>query len=329
MKKLTIFFTGILIFTIFWLGIIYFAPHDIEETLVDIKEGSSAHQISNLLEANDVITSRLLFNLYIRLNGVDDKLSYGRYIFKGKMTLSQVVNILATGKVELKTLTIPEGLTLMQTSQLLADQGYGDYGEFLALCRDSVFASTLVKMPVRSLEGFLFPETYRLPEEASEEYVLKILVREFKRQTKDLNFQGNTLGIYANLILASIVEKEAHYREEYPIIAGVYLNRINDNHKLEADPTVAYLMARKGINRKKIYYKDLLIDSPYNTYKYTGLPPGPICSPGINAIVSVLKPQDSDYYFFFAADSGRHEFSRTYSEHLRKQNEIKKLNASR
>jgi len=328
MKILTIALSLFILLTIAWIVSCYFVPHQVEETVIEIKQGSGAQQISNLLESKGIIRSRLLFNAYIRLNKVDKKLSYGRYLFHGEMTLSDVVKVLTSANVLLKSLTIPEGLTLLQTAKLLSARGFGDYDTFLALSRDSIFASSLVNMPVKSLEGFLFPETYKLPEDASEEYLIKILVREFKRQTADLDFSGSAEGLFPNIILASIVEREAHHRDEYPVIAGVYLNRLHDNHKLQADPTVAYILAKRGIKRRKIYYKDLRIDNPYNTYKYTGLPPGPICSPGIDAINSVLTPHDTDYYFFFAGNNGRHEFSRTYSEHLRKQSEIKKLNAS-
>lgn len=328
MKILKVLLVIVLSISAVWTIICYYAPYQVEETIVEIKKGSSAHQIANLLEAKNIIRNRLLFNLFIRLNNVDQKLSYGRYLFRDSMTLSDVVDVLTSAKVILKPLTIPEGLNIRQTSQLLTAKGFGDYNTYVELCKDSVFASSLVGFSVRSLEGFLYPETYHLPEEASEKFILKILVREFKREMAKLDFSNEKLDLYSTITLASIVEKEAHHRDEYPRIAGVYLNRLNDKHKLQADPTVEYVLAKRGIKRRKIYYKDLRIDSPYNTYKYTGLPPGPICSPGFSAIEAVVLPEDTDYYFFFAGNNGRHEFSKTYHEHLRKQNELKKLNAS-
>lgn len=329
MKALKILLIIILFASAIWTVICYFAPYEVDETVIAIKKGSNAHKIANILEAENVIRNRLLFNLYIRLHHVDQKLSYGKYLFRGSMTISDVVEVLTSAKVILKPLTIPEGLTLQQTSQLLAAKGLGDYDTYMELCTDSLFASSILGMSVNTLEGFLYPETYHLPEEASEEYILKILVREFKKGTEKLDFGNDKLDLYSTIVLASIVEKEAHHRDEYPRIAGVYLNRLADKHRLQADPTVAYVLARRGIKRRKIYYKDLRIDSPYNTYKYTGLPPGPICSPGFSAIESVVSPENTDYYFFFAGNNGRHEFSKTYHEHLRKQSELKKLNASR
>lgn len=307
----------------------YFGAYEVEETIVEIPRGTPAFQIATRLHAHNIIRSRLLFNLYVRLNHIDKKLSYGRYLFRGKMNMAKVTNVLTSGKIELKSVTIPEGLSLRKTCRILANANFGSYKKFMELCENSEFASELLGFEVRSLEGFLFPETYRISEEASEEYILKVLVREYFRQTADINYANAPLDQYQTLILASIVEREARHNEEKPLIAGVYLNRLEDKHKLQADPTVAYILDEMGKKRKKIYYKDLKIDSPYNTYKYTGLPPAPICSPGLQAIKGVIEPQRTDYYFFFASSGGRHEFSKTYREHLRKQNELKKLNASR
>lgn len=329
MKHLSVILILTLIISFLWPISNYYIPYSIEETVIDIKYGSSAQQISNLLEARDIIKSRLLFNIFVRLSGTDHQLSYGRYIFKGKMSLADVVHELTSADVIPKLITIPEGLNLHQIAKLLAVHGFGNYDRFLQLSRDSLYASELVGMPVNSLEGFLFPETYFLPEEVTEDYILKLMVEEFKIRTSGIDFYRSKLGFYSTLILASIVEKEVRVKEEYPLVAGVYLNRLNDNHRLEADPTVAYLLINNEIIRPNITYEDLKIDSPYNTYKNTGLPPGPICNPGIAAIKAVLEPEITEYYFFFASYDGRHEFSRSYNEHLLKQNEIKRSNASR
>jgi UPF0755 protein len=327
MKLFGIIIIFLLIITLALFLVYYFGDYEVEETIININEGASAHQIANLLHADNIIRSRFLFNLYVRINDIDKHLSYGKYIFKGNVNLKKISGILTSAQIYLRPITIPEGLSLKKTCRLLSNANFGSYKEFISLCQDPQFASNLVGFPVRSLEGFLFPETYRISEEASEEYIIKIMVREFFRQTADLDYSLGSLDNYSTLILASIVEREARFHSEMPIIAGVYLNRLEDKHKLQADPTVAYILDESGKNRSKIYYKDLRIDSPYNTYKYTGLPPGPICSPGIEAIRSVIDPQRTAYYFFFASSGGRHEFSRTYQEHLRKQNEMKRENA--
>ncbi|MCF7911978.1 MAG: endolytic transglycosylase MltG [Candidatus Cloacimonetes bacterium] len=320
----------ILIFSILFMTIIsYFRSYEIEERIINIKEGSNAQQIANILHNNGIIQSRFLFNVYVRLHKIDKHLSYGKYLFRGNLNLKEVSEILTSAKIVLRPVTIPEGLSLRKTCRILANSGFGSYKNFLNVCKDSVFASRLVGFPVRSLEGFLFPETYQIADEASVEYIINVIVSEYFRQTADLDYSTAPLDMYSSLILASIIERESNYLKEMPMVAGVYLNRLEDNHKLQADPTVAYILDEQGKRRKKIYYNDLKIDSPYNTYKYTGLPPTPICSPGKAAIKSAIMPQQTDNYFFFASSGGRHEFSRTYREHLRKQNELKKQNASR
>ncbi len=328
MKFFGIFIIVILLISLASFIYFYYWEYEVDETIINIPEGTTAYQIANRLQDNNIIPSRLLFNLYVRLHHIDKNLSYGRYLFRGRLNLRKVSEILTSAKIMLRPVTIPEGLSMRKTCRLLANANYGSYGKFMSICQDSVFASELVGFPVRSLEGFLFPDTYRISDEASEEYIIKILVNEYFHKISDLDFSQAPLDQYSTLILASIVEREAHYNNEKSLIAGVYLNRLEDNQRLQADPTVAYILDERGKKRRKIYYKDLLIDSPYNTYKYTGLPPGPICSPGLAAIRGVVQPQRSEYFFFFASSGGRHEFSRTYREHLRKQNELKKLNAS-
>jgi peptidoglycan lytic transglycosylase G len=318
----------LLIVILFMTVINYFRSYEIDERIINIKQGSSAHQIANVLHSNGIIQSRFLFNVYVRLHKIDKNLSYGKYLFRGDLNLQKVSKILTSAKIILRPVTIPEGLSLRKSCRILANSGFGSYQKYMSICEDSVFASHLVGFPVRSLEGFLFPETYQIADETSEEYIIKVIVEEYFRQVRDFDFSKAPLDMYSSLILASIVERESIYHNEMPMVAGVYLNRLDDNHKLQADPTVAYILDEQGKHRKKIYYKDLKVDSPYNTYKYTGLPPTPICSPGKAAIKSAMMPQKTDNYFFFAASGGRHEFSRTYREHLRKQNELKKQNAS-
>ena len=146
------------------------------------------------------------------------------------------------------------------------------------------------------------------------------MVEQHFSQTKDLDFShSKEMDYYQILILASIVEKEAQFDEEKPTIASVYLNRLEVDMKLQADPTISYILEQKGKKRKKIYYKDLKIDSPYNTYLYKGLPPTPICTPSKSAIKAVLEPEETDYFYFFASGGGKHTFSQTYSQHLSRQ----------
>jgi len=229
--------------------------------------------------------------------------------------------------VLLNKITIPEGLTAWKTCKLLARKEFGTYQGFLSLCNDSLFAKKLTGFNIPNLEGFLYPETYHFPEKVTEKFILSHIVKEFFNQTAELDFRPNKkLDFYETIILASIVEREAKIEDEKPTIASVYVNRIKYNYKLQADPTVAYVLELQGKHRKKLYYRDLKIDSPYNTYKHLGLPPTPICSPSKSSIAAVLDPADTDFFFFFADGSGRHEFTQTYQQHIFRQNQLKVKN---
>jgi UPF0755 protein len=303
------------------------SPKDIKETVIEIKKGESAYSIADKLYNKNLIHSRRAFYWYVKLSGAQGELSYGKYLFKGKLNMLDIIRLIQSGKVLLRKITIPEGLPAWKTCKLLAQKGFGDYQTFLTLYKDSLFAKKMTGFNIPNLEGFLYPETYFFPDEASEEFILSHLVQEFFDQTSELDFQPNRLlNFYETIILASIVEREAKLDKEKPIIASVYINRLENNYKLQADPTVAYVLELQGKNRKKIYYKDLLVDSPYNTYKYTGLPPTPICSPSRSSIEAVLKPADTDYFFFFADGTGGHIFTTTYKQHIFKQNQLKAQN---
>ena len=300
-------------------------PKKVNEVLIDISKGESAHSIAAKLYEKKVISSKRIFYLYVKFTDIDKTLSFGKYHFSGELSLPDVVKILKLGKVVLRKITIPEGLTIKKTAKVLSQYGFVDQDKFITLCNDSLFAKKLTGFSAASLEGFLYPETYHFPFEVSEQYIIKTLVQEFFSQTRDFDFAPNRgLNFYETIVLASIVEREARFRDEQPTIASVYLNRIKYNYKLQADPTVAYALELQGKIRKKIYYRDLKIDSPYNTYKNFGLPPAPICSPAISAIQAVLEPAETDYFFFFANGSGRHEFNQTYQQHINQQNTFNK-----
>ncbi|MDO9577274.1 MAG: endolytic transglycosylase MltG [Candidatus Cloacimonadales bacterium] len=304
-------------------------PKEIEETIIEINSGETALSIANKLYNKNLIISREAFYLYIKLTKSQGSLSYGKYLFKGNLNMINIINLIKSGKVLLKKITIPEGLTAWKTCKLLAKRGFGKYKVLLALCNDSLFAKKMTGFSIPNLEGFLYPETYFFPDDVTEEFIISHIVKEFFNQTADLDFKPNkNLDFYEIIILASIVEREAKIEDEKPTIASVYVNRINYNYKLQADPTVAYVLELAGKNREKLFYKDLEIDSPYNTYKHLGLPPTPICSPARSSIAAVLNPAETDYFFFFANGQGRHEFTKTYQQHLFKQNQLKASNGN-
>lgn len=316
----------ILFFAIYGIFLFTF-PLQVKETLIEIKQGESAFSIAQKLYNQSVIRSKNWFYLYVKFTESDRDLSYGKYLFQGNLSLVKVVAKLKQGRIFLRKITIPEGYTVKKICRKLSNNNFGDHKTFLSLCNNEKFAKKLTGFPVKNLEGFLYPETYSFPEEVSEEFIISHMVKEFFKQTGQLNFvPDEKLDFYKTIILASIVEKEARVEDEKPVIASVYLNRLEYNYKLQADPTVAYILEQAGKSRKKIFYKDLEINSPFNTYKYFGLPPTPICSPSRTTIEAVLKPAVTDYFFFFANDNGRHIFSQTYSQHLSKQRNLKAAN---
>lgn len=235
-----------------------------------------------------------------------------------------VVQKLLEGDVMMQRITIPEGLTIRETARSMQSQGLGIYDIFLELCTDPDFTYHLTGFEVPTLEGFLYPDTYHFADGVSEEFIIRQLVNEFFKKTSTLQLPEEfNLSFYEMIILASIVEKEATFSDEKPMIASVFLNRLRIGKRLQADPTIAYALAKHGIRRSTIFYVDLEIESPYNTYRRAGLPPTPICSPSISSMQAVLEPAKSTFLYFFADGRGRHIFSRTYQEHLNKQRALR------
>ena len=316
-KKILLTSAVIIIFVSVYTISLIFLPKKVNEVLIEIKKGETALSIARKLYDKNVIRGMKSFYLYVKLTGSEGALSFGKYLFLGELSMKDVISRIEAGRVELKKVTIPEGLTIKRTSKLFARKGFGDYLKFIEVCNDSVFAKELTGFSIKSLEGFLYPETYHFPEEVSEKYIISHLVKEFFNQTAHLDFvPSEKLDFYDIIILASIVEREARVEDEKPTIASVYVNRLNYNYKLQADPTIAYALEKSGKTRKKIYYRDLNVNSPYNTYKNYGLPPTPICNPPVSSIEAVLNPAETDYFFFFATGTGRHEFTRTYDQHI-------------
>jgi len=295
----------------------------IPETLISIKKNSSVKDIANLLYKEKIINSPTLFYLYVRIKGYERKMQAGTYLFKGDLSLVDIIKIIEKGKVYLKKITFPEGWTYKKIAKRLSSNKLANYKKFIALCENKNFVKQVTTFSKPTIEGFLYPDTYYFPEGVSEKFIIKKMVENFYKHTAQLDFKPDfILNFYQTVIMASIVERESGLDSEKPLIAGVYIKRYLKGYKLQADPTVAYALELKGKRRRKLYYKDLEIDSPYNTYLYKGLPPTPISNPSISTIKAVLNYEPTDYLFFFA-NEGKHIFSKNYKAHLRKQNIIK------
>jgi len=312
-------FTVLIIFISVQFHIIL-VPQHFNDKIFEIRMGDNATQIAEKLQKEGIIKSAFHFVAYVKILDKDKSLHYGRFLIKDNKNMIEIVSIIFGNKVIYKKVTIPEGLTIDQTCQILSKRGLGNIDSLKHWCYDKQLAADLVGMDVSSLEGFLYPETYHIPVNLSEKTVIKLLVEEFHKQTVNEKLCDSLdLKFYDLMKLASIVEKEHKHRDEMRLIAGVYLNRIKKGMRLEADPTVRYALLKEGIIKKKVYYSDLKIDSPYNTYIYSGLPPTPICSPSKYSLRATINAEKTDYLFFFAGKNGYHVFSRTYEEHLTKQ----------
>jgi len=304
------------------------ASYDDTPVTFVVEPGESAATIAARLEELGLVTDGELFRMFIRYHGIDANLEAGEYVLRPNMTMAEIAETLQHARIEEVTVTIPEGWRAEQVAQMLAKENIVDGDEFLALVRGGKFDYSLLRdrPEESSLEGFLFPETYRIPAQAEAkdliERMLSTLDERFTPEMRRLAVERG-MTVYEVITLASIVEREAAIAEERPLIADVFLNRLEQDMYLRADPTVQYAKgydATTGQWWAPVTPEDWeAVDSPYSTYLYPGLPPGPICSPGLSAIQAVLEPADTEYLFFLAKGDGSHAFATTYEEHLQNQ----------
>ncbi|PKN13027.1 MAG: endolytic transglycosylase MltG [Deltaproteobacteria bacterium HGW-Deltaproteobacteria-4] len=281
---------------------------------LSIPPGMSITQTAVLLEKNGIITSANNFRFLTRLKKGEGAIKIGIYDFSKAATPGEILRRLLAGDIVLRRITIPEGFALKEIAARLENLGYGPAHEFLRLSRDSDFLKSL-DLPGPSLEGYLFPETYFAAIDAAPRQLLQMMVREFrKRLSEELITAAKEQGLTLPQLvtLASIVQKEARKIEEMPIIASVFHNRLRRRMPLQADPTVTY-----GINNSNssISKADLQRRTPYNTYKIEGLPPGPIASPGADALRATAYPAQTNYLYFVARGDGSHVFSADLKSH--------------
>ncbi len=278
-----------------------------------VDSGERFAAVARRLEDRGLVVSATRFRILARLLRADRGIHAGTYSFARGMNPRRVLEDLIAGRVRLTQLTIPEGWRLEQ----IADAVAGEFGiapeELLAAARNPERLAA-ARCPSQNLEGYLFPETYFFPDGVTADEIVSAMVRRFEEVWNALDHAPPAgLDRHGVVTLASIVEAEARVPEERPRIAAVYLNRLREGWKLEADPTVRYALGRFT---GKLYYKHLEVDSPYNTYLVAGLPPGPIGSPGRASLLAVLEPQPaSNEFYFVASGDGGHVFSRTKAEH--------------
>lgn len=301
-----------------------------KEVAIEIKPGESFYDLSLKLEREGVVKSASVLRKIAAADGIDRAIAPGNYSFKTGMDYAEVIDLLKKGpQIETARVTIPEGYSNKQIAKLLSDKFGFDETEvynYLSTSKpefESEF-EFLKYSKSGSLEGFLFPDTYYFKKDEKLKNIVRALLKNFESKTKGTGlFEKNIQGLepYEILILSSIIEKEAKLDDERAVIASVFYNRLKKNMRLQSCATVEYLY---GFSKPQLTNDDLKIDSPYNTYIYAGLPPTPICNPGLKSIQAAVNPQNTRYLYFVLKDSsGRHYFAETYSEFLRAKEKAK------
>jgi UPF0755 protein len=284
------------------------------EARVVIPRGASLRVAADSLARAGVVQNAMLFRLYGSVTQHDRSIQAGTYVFRRGVSWSDVLADLRGGKGLVRTITVPEGWSLSQIVPQLARVLGVPVDSVQAAVRDTALLHAL-DVPTPTLEGYLFPDTYIFPEGTTPRQAVRAMVARFQKVWQpewDQQLQKQAMSRNDVMALAAIVEKEARRPEERPVIAAVYLNRLKTGMRLQADPTVQYAL---GQHVARVLYKHLEVDSPYNTYRYGGLPPGPIASPGKPAIVASLYPANVPYRFFVAYPDGHHEFTTNFTEH--------------
>jgi UPF0755 protein len=289
------------------------------EQFVEIPPGAGTRAIGDRLVASGVVRDTITFRIALALSGHAKRLKAGEYRFDAPMTPQEVIGKIARGEVYVVNVTFPEGLSVLEMSKIFEAHGFGTAASFVEAAQDAALIHPL-DPAARDLEGYLFPETYALPRHTAAKKLVAIMTDRFEKVfTDDLRKAAAAHGwtVRQAVTLASIVEKETAKPEERPLVAAVYATRLRIGMPLQCDPTVIYALAKAGHYDGNIHKVDLAYDSPYNTYRYPGLPPGPIASPGKASLDAAVHPADVDYLYFVSRNDGSHEFARTLEEHNR------------
>jgi UPF0755 protein len=293
MKKL-ISFLSLIFFSFFfflWQGI--FLPKEVSapEKIFEVKKGQGLFEIGENLEKEGLIKNRIFFDFYVLLIGKEKNLQAGKYFLSSSMNIPQITKKIISGDIAKIKVTIPEGFTVKEIEEKLG-----------------------IKLPGENLEGYLFPDTYYFPLDITGEEVVKIMRENFEKKIapyrEEIEKNGKT--IQEIIIMASLIEKEVKTKEEKELVSGILWKRLKAGVPLQVDATITYVTGKKTT---KISLEDLQIDSPYNTYKYKGLPPSPICNPGLESILAALYPKESEYWYYLSTPDGKTLFFKTLEEH--------------
>lgn len=287
------------------------------EQFVEIPQGAGSAEIRRRLLESGVVSDDLTLRVALWWSGRSRSLQAGEYRFDQPMSALAVVEKVASGDVYTQRLTFPEGLTIAEMAKVFESRGFGTAREFVKAGSDASLVKDL-DPTARDLEGYVFPETYSLPRRAEASRVVAMMVDRFRSsydESMRARAQAQQLSTRQVVTLASLIEKETARAEERPLVAAVYRNRMKRGMGMQADPTVVYALTKAGTYDGNIRREDLMFDSPYNTYRYPGLPPGPIAAPGRASLEAAVAPADVPYLYFVSRNDGSHVFATTLKEH--------------
>jgi UPF0755 protein len=293
--------------------------YDAPETFIEIPQGTGSVAIAKRLADAGVVRDVNSFRLALWLRGEGRRLQAGEYHFDQPVSARQVADKIARGEVYFRPITFPEGLTIKQMAALYESKGFGPAKEFVDAAKNGGLVAA-IDPGAKDLEGYLFPDTYKLPRHSTAPQLVARMVQAFmKALTPELidAAEARHLTVRQFVTLASIVEKETGNTDERPLVAAVYGNRLKIGMGLQCDPTVIYALDRAGLYNGNLTRENLQYDSPYNTYRYAGLPPGPIASPGRASLAAAVHPADVSYLYFVSRNDGSHAFATTLDEHNR------------
>lgn len=289
------------------------------DVVVAVPLQATAGQVGKILKQSELVRSSFVFSLYARWRGLDGRIKAGEYRLSNGLSTPEVLRELVDGRLAVQSFTVPEGFTTAQVAELLASKGLINREKFFSAVTGDDFPYSFTQgLPKgdRRLEGYLFPDTYQVIRGSSESSIIDLMLKRFEKEMNQLDYpaQANRAGmtLHQAVTIASMVEREARIDEERPLIAGVIHNRISKSMPLQIDATVQYAL---GTSKPKLYYKDLEINSPYNTYRIQGLPPGPIAMPGKSSLLAAVKPTRTEYLYYVAKPDGSHAFAATLAEH--------------
>jgi len=326
------------LFVIAFLGvsavtISFFLPAGPEDKFytVTIPPGATVAEIGDILEGAqgtkpEIIRSSTAFQLVVKLMKKDRLMVAGEYRLSPGMSLYRVIRAIEKGRVVRAPITFPEGMTVAQITDLLTNRGFVAEDEFLDLCRTGgrTFKEIAPFVASDNLEGYLFPDTYQFAKGVSSRNIVAAMLSNFadRVESGSLKKTGLAKGYtdYQVLIMASLIEKEARAPADRDRIAGVLYNRLKKGMRLECDATIQYVLAKR---KERLFLDDLNVESPYNTYRHDGLPPSPICNPGLASIRAAYSPEANTYLYYVARSDGTHAFSRTFEEHVRAKRAIR------